>query len=181
MRINKTLNFKSKGALIPLIVTMTLAVLGFSEVAAAKIKEGSPFPSMALPKLGAKGTIDLAKLKGKVVVVDFWASWCEPCKLELPALDALYKKHRAKGLVIIGVNMDETPAEARTFLKERPVQFPHVYDGEKKALADKLELDKMPTSFILDRSGKIVVRHEAFRPGDEKKIETTILKLLKKK
>ncbi|MES2962836.1 MAG: TlpA disulfide reductase family protein [Bdellovibrionota bacterium] len=150
--------------------------------AQAKIKKGDAFPAGAVPALNGKGTVEPAKHKGKVVIVDFWASWCEPCKIELPALNALYKKYKSKGLVVIGVNLDEKKADATGFLKEHPVDFPLGYDGgEKKVLAEQAEIETMPTSFIVDKKGVISERHQAFRAGDEKKIEALIVKLLKEK
>lgn len=156
-------------------------IIGSSTASANKYKAGSDFPNAKISSLSGKSSLEISKLKGKVVVVDFWASWCEPCKVELPALNAIYKKYKSQGLVVIGVNVDATPEEAKAFLKEHPVSFPIAYDGAKKTLVEQLQIDKMPTSFILDRNGKVVVRHEAFRHGDEKKIEQEIVKLLKSK
>jgi cytochrome c biogenesis protein CcmG/thiol:disulfide interchange protein DsbE len=155
-----------------------LGVLVLSLSAQAKLKEGDAFPSPKLPVLNNKGTLDLASYKGKVVIVDFWASWCEPCKVELPALNDFYKKYKAKGLVVVGVNMDENSEDAKAFLKDHPVQVPLAYDGKAQVLAKQLDIDKMPTSFILDKSGKIAERHEAFREGDAKKMEAEVIKLL---
>ena len=148
--------------------------------AQAKVKEGSVFPTAKLPNLSGQGATDLSALKGKVVIYDFWASWCEPCKIELPALNEMYKKYKGKGLVVIGVNMDEKPDDARAFLKEHPVVVPLVTDGKAQVLAKQLDIDKMPTSFIVGKDGKVVERHEAYREGDDKKIEAQIKALLAK-
>lgn len=157
---------------------LALAFVATASFAEAKTKQGDAFPTSVVPSLDGKSKIEIAKMKGKVVIVDFWASWCEPCKIELPALNALYKKYKDKGLVVIGVNLDEKKPDAMGFLKENPVQFPLAYDGDKQVLAKQVEIEKMPTSFILDKSGKVAVRHEAFREGDADKIEAEIKKLL---
>ena len=149
--------------------------------AQAKVKEGSAFPTAKLPMLQGSGTMDLNTLKGKVVIYDFWASWCEPCKIELPALNKMYKKYKAQGLVVIGINMDEKPDDARAFLKEHPITVPLLADGKAQVLAKQLEIDKMPTSFIVGKDGKVAERHEAYREGDDKKIEAQIKALLAKK
>lgn len=135
---------------------------------------------ISVPSLNGKGTLDLSKYKGKVVIVDFWASWCEPCKIELPYLNGLAKKMAGKNVVILGVNMDEKKADAASFLKDHPVQLPLGYDGDKKVLAGKVDIETMPTSFIIGKDGKIADRHEAFREGDGAKIEATVNELLKK-
>ena len=155
-------------------------VFALSATAQAKLKKGDAFPFTSLPALNGKGSIDLAKYKGKVVIVDFWASWCEPCKIELPYLNGLAKKYQGKDVVIVGVNLDEKQADALTFLKAHPVQLPLAYDGVKKVLAEKAEIEVMPTSFIIDKKGIISERHQAFRDGDGEKIEKEVAELLKK-
>lgn len=161
--------------LVPVVLLATLVV----STSEAKLKKGDAFPAGAVPTLDGKGKIDLSKYKGKVVVVDFWASWCEPCKVELPALNALQKKYKDKGLVVLGINLDEKKADAQAFLKDHPVQLSLGYDGDKKVLPGKLEIETMPTSFIVDKKGVIAVRHEGFRDGDTAKIEKEIQELLK--
>lgn len=167
-------NFKTS-ALLTLALLTTVAI---ALPAQAKLKKGDVFPMVSLPMLSGKGSIDLAKYKGKVVIVDFWASWCEPCKIELPYLDKLAKKD--KDVVIIGVNLDEKKADALAFLKDHKVSLPLAYDGEKKTLVEKAEIEVMPTSFIIGKDGKIAERHEAFRDGDGAKIEKEIAELKKK-
>ena len=143
--------------------------------AQAKLKEGQDFPALKVTGFPGAKKVDAAKYKGKVVIVDFWASWCEPCKIELPALNKLHKKYKGK-LVVIGVNVDENLNDAKSFLKDHPVGFDLVHDkGQKNA--NEFGIEKMPTSFILS-GGKIVKVHEAFRAGDEKKIEEEVKKLL---
>jgi thiol-disulfide isomerase/thioredoxin len=159
---------------------LPVLVLTLSATAQAKLKKGDAFPLSSLPALQGKGAIDLSKYKGKVVIVDFWASWCEPCKIELPYLNNLAKKYKGKDVVIVGVNLDEKPSDALGFLKAHPVQLPLAYDGAKKVLAEKAEIEVMPTSFIIDKKGMIAERHQAFREGDSEKIEKEVAELLKK-
>jgi thiol-disulfide isomerase/thioredoxin len=141
-----------------------------------KIKEGDEFPIIKVSQFAGKGKVDMAKkLKGKVVIVDFWASWCEPCKIELPALAKLHKKYKGK-LVVIGVNVDDNMNDAKSFLKDHPVGFDLVHDKGQK-VSQELGIQKMPTSFILSE-GKVVKVHEAFREGDDKKIDAEVKKIL---
>lgn len=160
--------------LVPVLLLASL-VTGTAE---AKLKKGDVFPSDAVPTLDGKGKLDISKYKGKVVIVDFWASWCEPCKIELPALNALQKKYKDK-LVVVGVNLDEKKADANAFLKEHPAAITLGYDGDKQVLAKKAEIETMPTSFIVDKKGVIQLRHQGFRAGDDAKIEKEITELMK--
>ena len=146
-------------------------------VASAKLKEGQKFPSFDLDKLTASGKLSSSELKGKVVVVDFWASWCEPCKKELPALNGLYKKYKGKGLVVVGLNVDDTKDTAKDFIKEHKVEFPLAYDAGKK-LAEQCGLSTMPSSYVLDRKGNVKKVHLGFREDDLKKFEAEIKSLL---
>lgn len=170
---------------LTLMNTLTLTFfmslgLGIVTNAEAKLKKGDAFPLVSLPSLSGNGSIDLSKYKGKVVIIDFWASWCEPCKVELPFLNKLAQKYKGKDLVVIGVNLDEKKSEAAAFLKSHPVQLPIAFDGEKKTLVEKAQVEVMPTSFIVDKNGVIADRHEAFRAGDEAKIEKLVSELMKK-
>lgn len=160
-----------------LVIAAAFIGVGFSTVnAEAKLKEGDEFPVIKVSQFAGQPKVDLAKkLKGKVVIVDFWASWCEPCKIELPALAKLHKKYKGK-LVVIGVNVDDNINDAKAFLKDHPVGFDLVHDKGQK-VAEELGIQKMPTSFILSE-GKIVKVHEAFRAGDDKKIDAEVKKLL---
>jgi len=133
--------------------------------AAAPIKVGDTFPSFSESKLEGS----LPDLKGKVVLVDFWASWCVPCKRSFPALNELHKRYGDKGLVIIGVNVDEQRASMDKFLKATPASFALVRDAEQKLVA-KTEVDVMPTSFLLDATGRVRFLHRGYQ-GDETKKE----------
>lgn len=162
---------------LTVILSSMIAVLATPSIGSAKVKvkEGQDFPELKVAAFPGKAAVDAAKFKGKVVIVDFWASWCEPCKVELPALNKLHQKYKGK-VVVIGVNVDDNLNDAKSFLKDHPVGFDLVHDKGQKNSTD-LGIEKMPTSFILSK-GKVVKVHEAFRAGDEKKIEDELKKLL---
>lgn len=124
--------------------------------------------------------LDLAQYKGKVVYLDFWASWCAPCRRSFPWLDALERKHGAEGFVVIAVNVDTERALAAGFLEQVPVGFKVAYDP-KGELAARWQLLGMPSSFLIDRSGKVRSTHQGFRKGDEALREAEIVKLLAEK
>ena len=114
----------------------------------------------------AEGQLDLSQYKGKVVYIDFWASWCVPCRKSFPWLNALAKKY-PNDLVVVGVNVDNERAAAMKFLEKYPASFPLVFDP-KGTLAAEYKLEGMPSAVVVDRSGRIAHHHVGFR---EEKID----------
>lgn len=136
---------------------------GFAEP--KTLKEGDPFPDLS--GFGLEGAMP-TELKGKVILLDFWASWCGPCKESFPVLEELHKKYAASGLVVLGVNVDDKAKAADDFLKRRPVSFPIVRDVSKR-LVSAVDIETMPTSFLIDRQGKIKGVHKGFRGAETKR------------
>ena len=145
-----------------------------SEVSA--LDAGAKLPEIGLTDLSGK-RIDAASLRGKVVVVDFWASWCAPCKEELPQLEKLYKKYKDRGLVVVALSVDEEAENVTTFLKSMRLSFPIAHD-KGHVVADRFHPPKMPSSYIVDRKGIVRHVHGGFRSGDEAKMEAEIKALL---
>ena len=162
-------------------LALTAGLVAVSLVTAfAGLKVGDAFPDLAKFKLEGKLPADL---KGKIVFVDFWASWCGPCKDSFPAMDELQKKYAPQGLVIIAVNEDEKKSDMEDFLKENKASFTVVRDAapDGKKLVDKVEIATMPSSFILDGDGKVRFSHSGYHGADTKKqYEQEIMSLLKK-
>ena len=155
----------------------TLSAGLFSTVAAAGLKAGDTLPDLASFKL--EGKLPDA-LKGKVILLDFWASWCDPCKASFPVLEDLHKRQGPKGLVVIAVNVDENRADMDDFLKIHAATFTMLRDVKQK-LVETAGIATMPSSFQIDREGKVRFVHSGFR-GEEtkKKYEEEIESLLKK-
>jgi thiol-disulfide isomerase/thioredoxin len=120
----------------------------------------------------------LDSLQGKVVLVDFWASWCAPCLQSFPWMNDLHARHGGDGLVIVAVNVDQERALADAFLKKVPARFRVEYD-QTGSLARQFEVQAMPTSFLIDRQGNIRVRHAGFREKQRADREQQIVQLLK--
>ena len=115
--------------------------------------------------------------KGKVIYLDFWASWCGPCRKSFPWMNDIQKKYQQEGLVIISVNVDNNKALANEFLAEVPANFKVFYDPKGK-VARKFKLKGMPSSYIIDRSGKMVSAHVGFTDGKKIKYEEELKTLL---
>ncbi len=133
----------------------------------------------ALPARADAPAFDLAQYRGKVVYLDFWASWCKPCRQSFPWMDAMQKKYAADGLVIVAVDVDEEHADAEKFLQQMPADFSIVYDPAGK-LAEQYGLYGMPSSFLIGRDGQVVKRHQGFFEASPAAYEAEIRELLDK-
>jgi len=141
------------------VAALALAMCATSALAGGKsLKVGDTFPELGNFDLEGKLPDDL---KGKVVLVDFWASWCGPCKDSFPAMEELHKKFAARGLVILAVNLDEDAGAMKDFLKDHPASFPIVRDGSKK-LVGLANIASMPSSIVIGKDGKVVAIHKGF-------------------
>jgi thiol-disulfide isomerase/thioredoxin len=158
-------------------LTMLTLLAGTCVAAPAALKVGDSFPDLA--GFSLEGKLPDA-LKGKVVIVDFWASWCGPCKESFPAMNDLQKKYAAKGLVIIAVNEDEEKSDMQDFLKDNAATFNIVRDARQK-LVSVAGIQTMPSSFVLGDDGKVRFTLTGFHGATTRKeYEEQIEALLKK-
>ncbi|SJM96349.1 TlpA family protein disulfide reductase [Crenothrix polyspora] len=141
---------------------------------------GQAAPQFALPTLQQDQVVTLSQYSGKVVYIDFWASWCAPCRTSFPLLNKLHKKLKSQGFEIIAINLDEDKTKAAQFLKEIPVGF-NVLTDAKGEWADKFVVESMPTSFIVDKLGVVQHVHHGFTANDITELEKKITELLAKK
>jgi thiol-disulfide isomerase/thioredoxin len=118
-------------------------------------------PPSPLGAPSESGTLDLARWRGKVVLLDFWASWCGPCRSSFPWMNGMLDEFGDDGLVVVAVNVDEDRAAADAFLEHEPHRFEIVFDPEG-GLPEKFGVAAMPTSFLIDREGRIAFRHDGF-------------------
>jgi len=153
-----------------------VALFSILSSSAFALDVGARMPSAALTDLAGK-PLAAKDLAGKVVIIDFWASWCEPCKQELPALEALYQKYKDQGLVVVGVSVDSELDKARGLAKGLKLSFPSMHDAQH-VLAEQFDPPRMPSSYVIDKKGIVRHVHGGFRAGDEKDIEREIRTLL---
>jgi len=134
-------------------------------------------PNFTLKNRSGKN-IKLSELRGQVVMINFWASWCGPCRQEMPILEKLYKKYKSLGFVILGVNVDEDRKQAESLLKQIPVSFPILFDTDNKISA-KYNVTAMPSSYFVDRDGKLRSEHKGYLPEYEQLYKNEIKKLIR--
>lgn len=125
----------------------------------------------------ADTSFDLQVYRGKVVVLDFWASWCVPCRRSFPWMNEMHEKYGDDGLVIVGVNMDAEPQEAQAFLDEFPAKFRIIEDANGE-LAKEFDVIAMPSSYVIDRNGDVVQRHLGFKVKRQEEYESLIQSVL---
>ena len=124
-----------------------------------------PAPNFTLKSLSGEN-IKLSELAGSVVLINFWASWCGPCRQEMPFLNAIHNKYKALGFTVLGVNVEEEVANARSFIAERPVDFPILFDSNNN-VSELYKVIAMPTTVVIDRDGKLRFLHQGYQSGDE--------------
>ena len=126
------------------------------------------------------GIISLKQFRGKVVYLDFWASWCVPCKKSFPWMNEMQQKYKSKGLVVLAINLDEDKSAAKVFLQQVPAKFTVAYDPDG-VTPGKYQVEVMPTSYLIDRSGNLVGSHRGFKKSKKDKMENKISALLRNK
>ena len=161
----------------PLRLLLACLALVTSGIAAAAAVPGSPAPALVLPARDG-GKIDLASLKGEVVMINFWATWCGPCRQEMPLLAQLHTKYEPLGFTLLGVNVEPDSAAAVDWLKGVPVGFPILFDKDS-AVAGRFGVEGMPSTVFVDRNGQVRYVHRGYKPGDEAKYADMIRSLVK--
>ena len=153
-----------------IVVLWVFLVFPFSPYAIAQ-----KAPAFDLP--GDNKSISLTKLKGKVVFLDFWASWCDPCRKSFPWMNDMLSRYDRKDFTIIAINLDSSRKDAAKFLDKVPADFDVAYDPEG-TVATKYNLKAMPSSYLIDKKGQLVFAHKGYREGDASEIEEKIRQLL---
>jgi thiol-disulfide isomerase/thioredoxin len=162
----------------PLLATLAAFVLS-ATFARADIKVGDSFPALASSGLVNLGGDNVPDAAGKVTLVDFWASWCAPCKASFPAMAKLHEAYASRGLQILAVSIDEKPQAAVAFWKKMAPPFTALHDRDQK-LVQQVLVPTMPTSYLLDRTGHVRFIHEGFH-GDVDALRKEIESLLSEK
>ena len=164
--------------LFRLATLITVFSLAFTaNVFAATETLKGPAPQFALPAKGG-GQVQLADFQGDVVMINFWASWCGPCRQEMPLIEGLHKKYGKLGFTVLAVNVDTNPADAQKMLAEIPTSFPIGFDSKNK-ISELYDVDSMPSTVMVDRKGNMRFLHRGYKPGYEADYEKQIRTLLR--
>ena len=163
-----------------MIRSLVAAVLASTLALAAGA--ATPPPNARAPDFTLRGAdgrnVRLDELRGQVVLVNFWATWCGPCREEMPRLDALYQKYHKSGFVLLGVNVDDDPQTALATAAKLNVSFPVLLDTDKK-VSKLYDLNTMPSTIVIDRDGKMRFLTRGYHAGTERDYEQQVRGLLK--
>ena len=147
-----------------LLASLALSVLAASSLAASGLA-GQPAPDFAL-KSSTGENLRLSEFRGDVVMINFWATWCGPCRQEMPLLDELYLRYKRVGFNLLGVNIDDDSSRAMKMISELGVSFPVLFDARKE-VSKLYDVDAMPVTVLVDREGNVRYVHEGYKPGYE--------------
>lgn len=153
----------------------TLALCGGAAGAAVTPSAGAP--DFTLPSIGGPN-LRLQEQRGRVVMINFWATWCGPCREEMPHLGRLYDKYRASGFVVLGVNIDDDPRKAADLATQLGMRFPVLLDTDKK-VSRLYDLGTMPSTVLVDRDGRVRYVHRGYRDGYAETYDKQIRELLR--
>ncbi|MEJ2454532.1 MAG: TlpA disulfide reductase family protein [Candidatus Thiodiazotropha sp.] len=136
-----------------------------------------PAPDFTL-KSRTGENIKLSELRGQVVMINFWASWCGPCRQEMPLLDQLYQRYQPMGFTLLGVNVEEDSKAAEKVLGEIPVSFPVLFDNRNQ-VSETYQVSAMPSTVLIDRDGNVRYLHKGYLPGYEEDYQQQIRELVR--
>jgi peroxiredoxin len=146
-------------------------------VAAAPLAPTAPAPDFTLRTLDGQ-KLRLGEQRGRVVLVNFWATWCGPCRQEMPHLNKLYEKYKSSGFVLLGVNVDDDTRQAAGVADKLGVKYPVLPDADKR-VSRQYDLSAMPSTVLIDRDGKVRYLHRGYQSGYEDTYDKQIRELLK--
>jgi peroxiredoxin len=156
---------------------LTAVLLLASGLAHGASPEPQPAPDFELPSRAGEA-VRLGGLKGQVVMINFWATWCGPCRQEMPLLEQIHAKYEPLGFTLLGVNVEPDSAGAVKWLQKVPVSFPILFDTAN-AVAAQFGVEGMPSSVFVDREGRVRYVHRGYKPGDEAEYADLIRSLVK--
>lgn len=159
------------GSATILVAALLVAPILGAPAAAAAPAANAPAPPFTLPT--RTGSVALDSLRGKVVLVDFWASWCGPCQKSFPWMADVYRRYAGKGLEIVAINLDKGRDAAEDFLRAHPAPFTVAFDPSG-SVAKAYKVWGMPTSFLIDPAGRVVLAHSGFDPKHSDQVEAAI-------
>jgi thiol-disulfide isomerase/thioredoxin len=166
-----------KPQMIKKITCLVMLLLAVTSQSLYAVGVGASLPDCNLTSVGNKQNLTLNQYRGKVLYVDFWASWCGPCAKSFPFMNELHQQLKDQGLQIVAVNLDENADDAKAFLAKYPASFTVMADASKQCAKD-FDVKAMPSSYLIDRNGVVQHVHLGFRPGEAQELQVLVEKLL---
>ena len=159
---------------VVMAVLVVIGLLGFGLLSkgGSTIAVGDPAPDKQLARLDGDGMAEIADFRGKWVLVNFWASWCEPCKTEAPALESFQRAHSAQGFTVVGINLDDATDDAREFVDRYGLSYPQLRDGDGDDRRDAYGMTGFPESFLIDPQGHVALIRRG--PVDERYLDEQV-------
>lgn len=155
-------------------VLAVLGLLGYGLLSKgeAALAVGEPAPDQELPRLQGSGSASLADYRGRWILVNFWASWCEPCRGEAPALEEFHRRHAPTGVIVLGINLDDASDDALAFVRDFGLTYPQLRDGDGRDHRDAYGMTGFPESFLVDPHGRIALIRRG--PVDARYLEQNV-------
>ena len=170
-----------KSFVIVMAVLALVGLLGYGLLSkgGSSIAIGDPAPDRDLARLDGSGTGDIADYRGKWVLVNFWASWCAPCRSEAPALESFQRQHSGQGFTVLGINLDDTTDDAVDFVNRYGLTYPQLRDGDGGDRRDAYGMTGFPESFLVDPGGKLALIRRG--PVDERYLDEAVTPLIQQR
>jgi cytochrome c biogenesis protein CcmG/thiol:disulfide interchange protein DsbE len=168
----------SKSFAVVIAVLAVIGLLGFGLLSKgeASLKVGDRAPDKELSRLGAPGTGEIANYRGKWVLVNFWASWCAPCKAEAPALESFQRAHAPSGFTVLGINLDDATSDATAFVRRYGLTYPQLREGDGGDRREAYGMTGFPESFLIDPQGHVALIRRG--PVDTEYLDRTVLPMI---
>jgi cytochrome c biogenesis protein CcmG, thiol:disulfide interchange protein DsbE len=170
-----------KSFVIVMAVLAVVGLLGYGLLSkgGSSIAIGDPAPDKELARLDGSGTGDIADYRGKWVLVNFWASWCAPCRSEAPALEDFQRQHSGQGFTVLGINLDDTTDDALEFARRYGLTYPQLRDGDGSDRRDAYGMTGFPESFLIDPGGKLALIRRG--PVDARYLDEAVAPLIQQR
>jgi cytochrome c biogenesis protein CcmG, thiol:disulfide interchange protein DsbE len=171
----------SKSFAVVIAVLAVIGLLGFGLLSKGEgsLAVGDQAPDKKLTRLGSPGTGEIADYRGKWVLVNFWASWCEPCKAEAPALESFQQAHAGDRFTVLGVNLDDTTDDALVFVRNYGLTYPQLREGDGADRRDAFGMTGFPESFLIDPQGDVALIWRG--PVDERFLDEQVVRLIRER
>jgi DsbE subfamily thiol:disulfide oxidoreductase len=170
----------AKSFIVTMVVLAVLGLLGYGLLSkgGSSIAVGDPAPDKQLSKLDGSGSGEIADYRGRWVLVNFWASWCDPCRTEAPALESFQRQHAEQGFTVVGINLDDATDDATEFVQRYGLTYPQLRDGDGDDRRDAYGMTGFPESFLVDPDGKLALIRRG--PVNEQYLNETVAPLIER-